>query len=196
MSLEDINYSSLESSSENKEGSNSISEAVREMVAEQERQLKKVSTQIKNSKAQHKAYAKFLSFLFGTLQSKTLVQTLYKLFFTIKDPHHGTIYKRKSTNYRVIIGMFAPFFWEKIEEYQMRPLYSTLYDPETIITPASYVQYLKKLGHTMHDQIALDQQLLIQTILLIFQEFNIIQVQHMEQNETLHLISMIQQELG
>lgn len=48
----------------------------------------------------------------------------------------------------------------------------------------------------MHDQIALDQQLLIQTILLIFQEFNIIQVQHMEQNETLHLISMIQQELG
>jgi len=151
-----------------------MSDAMKEAVAEQARQGKVIAGKIANSKAQNNAYAKFLAFLLSQIQSEELIAVLYKLFFTTKDPYHNTIYIRKSSNYPVLIGLFVPFFREKVIEYKMLSLYSPIYNPNESLTTHTYLSYLKKLAHAMHDNIALDQQLLLQCIIHIFHEFHII----------------------
>lgn len=176
-------------------GKEEISSAMREAVAEQARQGKVIAGKIAGSKAQHTVYAKFLAFLLWKIKSDELISSLYKLFFTTKDPYHGTIHIRKSTNYPVLIGMFVPFFRNKVIEYKMQPLYSPLYDPSQSVTIHSYLVYLKKLAQAMHDNVALDQQLLLQCIMHIFQEFNVVDIKALEENELEEIQSLIKKEL-
>ena len=168
---------------------------MKEAVAEQARQGKIITGKIAGSKAQNNIYAKFLAFLLSKIQSEELISLLYKLFFTTKDPYHGTVYIRKSSNYPVLIGMFVPFFRDKVIEYKMQPLYSSLYDPNQAITSHSYLVYLKKLAHAMHDNIALDQQLLLQCILEIFQELGIIATKGLEENNLEEMRSLTKKAL-
>lgn len=179
----------------NNEGTEKISDAMREAVAEQARQSKAIAGQVAWSKAQNNAFAKFLLFLMGAIKSEELMWLLYKLFFTTKDPYHGTTYIRQSSNYPVIIGMFVPFFRDKIIEYKMQSLYSTLYDPQLQINPTSYLHYLKKLSQVMHDNIALDQQLLLQCIMEIYKEFHIIDPQALTEDKYQQIYTLIQKEL-
>ena len=197
MSMDEIGGldQSIDTSSWAKEWQEKISDAVREAVAEQERQGKVIAGKIANSKAQHNAYAKFLAFLLWQIQSEELIEILYKLFFTTKDPYHGTVYIRKSSNYPVLIGLFAPFFWDKVIEYRMESLYANFYDPTGQITPESYLIYLKKLASHLHDNIALDQNLLLQCIMQIFQEFHVIQINALDDVQLEEVKALIKKEL-
>lgn len=185
----------IDNSTWTKEGQEQITDAMREAVAEQARQGKVIAGKIKNNKAQNNAYARFLAFLLSQLQSDELIWTLYKLFFTTKDPYHGTVYIRKSSNYPVLIGLFVPFFRDKIIEYKMESLYSSLYNPNQTITPHIYLSYLKKLAHTMHDNIALDQQTLLECIMYIFQEFHVIEVKSLDEIQLEEVKNLIKKEL-
>jgi hypothetical protein len=91
--------------------------------------------------------------------------------------------------------MFVPFFRDTIIEYKMQPLYSSLYDPNTIITPTNYLIYLKKLANSMHDNIALDQELLLQCIMEIYKEFHIIDPQALTDEKYEQIHALIKQEL-
>jgi len=91
--------------------------------------------------------------------------------------------------------MFVPFFRDKIIEYKMQSLYSSLYDPQLQINPTSYLHYLKKLSQTMHDNIALDQQLLLQCIMEIYKEFHIIDPQALTEDKYQQIYTLIQKEL-
>ncbi len=197
MSFEEIwwLWQQLDTGSSNNEWTEKITDAMKEAVAEQARQSKAIAGQIAGSKAQHNAYAKFLIFLLSQIKSETLISILYNLFFVTKDPYHGTKYIRKSSNYPVIIGMFVPFFWDKIIEYKMQSLYSTLYDPTMTITPTNYLIYLKQLASSMHDNIALDQELLLQCIMEIYKEFHIIDPQALTEEKYEQIHALIRQEL-
>lgn len=197
MSFEEIwwLWQQLDTGSSSNEWTEKITDAMKEAVAEQARQSKVIAGQIAGSKAQHNAYAKFLIFLLSQIKSETLISILYNLFFVTKDPYHGTKYIRKSSNYPVIIGMFVPFFWDKIIEYKMQSLYSTLYDPTMIITPTNYLIYLKQLASSMHDNIALDQELLLQCIMEIYKEFHIIDPQALTEEKYEQIHALIRQEL-
>ncbi len=197
MSLDELWWVSqqLDTGQSNTEWTEKITDAMKEAVAEQARQSKAIAWQIAGSKAQHNAYAKFLTFLLSKIQSEELIRILYNLFFTTKDPYHGTKYIRKSSNYPVIIGMFVPFFWDKVIEYKMQSLYSPLYDPTMIITPTNYLVYLKKLANMMHDNIALDQELLLQCIMEIYKEFHIIDPQALTEEKYEQIHALIKQEL-
>lgn len=196
MSFEDIwSVSSIDTWTTNNESNNSITDAMHEAIAEQARQWKLIAWQIKNSKAQHDAFAKFLIFLLKQIKSEELISILYRLFFTNKDPHHGITHIRKSGNYPVIIGMFAPFFRDKIIEYKLQSLYSPLYDTNMVINPSNYLHYLKKLAAAMHDNIALDQQLLLQCIMEIYQEFNIVDKTALTDEKYQQIYALIEKEL-
>lgn len=197
MSFEEIwwLWQQLDTGSSNNEWTEKITDAMKEAVAEQARQSKAIAGQIAGSKAQHNAYAKFLIFLLSQIKSETLISILYNLFFVTKDTYHGTKYIRKSSNYPVIIGMFVPFFWDKIIEYKMQSLYSTLYDPTMTITPTNYLIYLKQLASSMHDNIALDQELLLQCIMEIYKEFHIIDPQALTEEKYEQIHALIRQEL-
>ena len=197
MSIDEIWWlsQSIDTWSHNNEWTEKITDAMKEAVAEQTRQGKLIAGQIAGSKAQHNAYAKFLTFLLWKIKSEELVRILYNLFFTTKDPYHGTKYIRKSSNYPVIIGMFVPFFRDKIIEYKMQSLYSLLYDPHMIINPTNYLIYLKKLASSMHDNIALDQELLLQCIMEIYKEFHIIDPQALTEEKYEQIHALIKKEL-
>lgn len=197
MSFEEIwwLWQNIDNGNNNNEWNEKITDAMREAVAEQARQSKAIAGQISGSKAQHNAYAKFLTFLLWQIKSDELIRILYNLFFTTKDPYHGTKYIRKSSNYPVIIGMFVPFFRDKIVEYKMQSLYSSLYDPTMVINPTSYLIYLKQLASSMHDNIALDQQLLLECIMEIYKEFHIIDPQSLTEEKYEQIHALIKQEL-
>lgn len=186
---------SIDSTSSGKEWQEQMSDAMKEAVAEQARQGKVIAGKIANSKAQNNAYAKFLAFLLSQIQSEELIAVLYKLFFTTKDPYHNTIYIRKSSNYPVLIGLFVPFFREKVIEYKMLSLYSPIYNSNESLTTHTYLSYLKKLAHAMHDNIALDQQLLLQCIIHIFHEFHIIDTKAISEEQLEEIKWLIKKEL-
>ena len=146
MSLDEFGSvsSTVDTWTTNNEWKEKISDAMREAIAEQARKWKIIWWQISASKAQNNIFAKFLLFLISTIQSQELITILYKLFFTTKDPHHGTVYIRKSWNYPVIIGMFVPFFRDKVIEYKMQSLYQNIYDTTMIVNPTNYLHYLPK----------------------------------------------------
>jgi hypothetical protein len=54
--------------------------------------------------------------------------------------------------------MFVPFFRDKIIEYKMQSLYSSLYDPQLQINPTSYLHYLKKLSKTIIEALMRKQE--------------------------------------
>lgn len=197
MSFEEIwwLWQNIDNGNNNSEWNEKITDAMREAVAEQARQTKAIAGQISGSKAQHNAYAKFLAFLLWQIKSEELIRILYNLFFTTKDPYHGTKYIRKSSNYPVIIGMFVPFFRDKIIEYKMQSLYSPLYEPTMVINPTTYLIYLKKLANWMHDNIALDQQLLLECIMEIYKEFHIIDPQSLTEEKYEQIHTLIKKEL-
>lgn len=197
MSFEEIwwLWSQIDIGSSNQEWTEKITDAMKEAIAEQARQSKAIAWQIAGSKAQHNAYAKFLTFLISQLKSENLISIIYNLFFVTKDPYHWTKYIRKSSNYPVIIWIFAPFFRDKIIEYKMQPLYENIYDPNNIINPTNYLIYLKKLANVMHDNIALDQELLLQCIMEIYKEFNIIDPNLLTEEKYEQIYALIKQEL-
>lgn len=187
--------SHIESWSSTNEWVEKVTDAMKEAVAEQARQGKIIAGKISGSKAQNNAYAKFLTFLLGQIQSNSLISILYKLFFTTKDPYHGTVYIRKSSNYPVIIGLFVPFYRDKVIEYKMTSLYNPFYDPTQTLTPTNYLLYLKKLAHAMHDNIALDQDLLLQCIMEILQEYHIVDRTALTEEKYEQIHALIKKEL-
>ena len=171
-----------------------VTDAMREAVAEQVKASKKIAGKIKTSKQQHHAYADFLTFLLTQIQSEELITTLWKLFFTSKDLYHDIVYTKKSTNYPVMIGIFVPFFREKIVEFKMKSLYDSIITPLPL-TPTSYLHYLKSLISTMNDNIMLDKELFTKCINLIFNEFQLVDFSNLHENQLTELQELIQQEL-
>lgn len=197
MSLDEfggIDYN-IDATSHTSEWSEKMSDAMKEAVVEQAKQWKLIAGKIKNNKAQNNAYARFLAFLLTQINSEQLLSMIYKLFFTTKDPYHGTVYIRKSSNYPVLIGMFVPFFRDKIIEFKMQSLYSSIYDPTTQINLQNYLSYLKKLAYTMHDNVALDQELLLQCIVLIANEFHLIDSRSLDSIQLQEIHALIKKEL-
>lgn len=171
-----------------------VTDAMREAIAEQAKATARIAQRIKNSKAQHQAYAQFLNFLLWEL-SDELLTILRKLFFTTTDTKTNISYTRKKTNYPVMIGLFVPFFRNKIIEYKMRPLYEDIYNPTITLTPRSYINYLKILAQSMHDNVALNQHTLLQCIMLIIKEFNLVDPKSLEEAKIKEIKTLIKEEL-
>ncbi len=171
-----------------------ITDTMREAVADQAKASKNIAWRIKTSKQQHHAYADFLTFLLTQIQSEELITTLWKLFFTSKDPHHDIVYTKKSTNYPLMIGIFVPFFRDKIVEFKMKSLYDSIITHPPL-SPTTYLQYLKLLISTMNDNIMLDNELLTKCINLIFSEYHIVNFSNLSESQANDLQLLIQEEL-
>ena len=91
--------------------------------------------------------------------------------------------------------MFVPFFRDKVIEYKMQSLYQNIYDTTMIVNPTNYLHYLKKLAGAMHDNVALDQQLLLQCIMEIYKEFHIVDPKALTDEKYEQVHALIQKEL-
>lgn len=133
-------------------------------------QAKQIQAQIKQDKAINNDLAKFLEFLLKTLKTEELITAVYNTFFKVTDPKTWATYFRKKVNNVVLIGFFAPFFKDKIHEYNLDNYYIDIF-PQWNLSFATYMSYIRNLSKKHHDNIPIDKESLLTLIYYIMVEF-------------------------
>jgi len=174
-------------------------EAIQHAIDRIEKEQKKASEtrwQIRKQKKEDIHMATFLTFLLQTLESDKIIISLHKVFFS-EDTGGAQV----NVNHKVIIWFFAPFYQDEIEQYWLNPLYheliqwSQLSHQSSSIKLSSYIEYLKKVSYTYHNNFALDQQQLLQLIINILLHFEVIDVTQLKDEQKKELIISITQDL-
>lgn len=169
-------------------------EAIQAAIARIEKDSKKASEtrgQIQQQKKQNKDMADFLTFLLQQLTNKIL-RDLHLVFFS-----SDTGWPQKNINHKVIIWLFAPFYKEQIEQYHLWSLYNDLLAEPNNLSLTQYIHYLKQVSYRFHDNIALNQQRLLQLVIDIMKQYSIIDNTHKdwEKEAKDNLVATIIQEL-
>jgi len=133
-------------------------------------QAKQIQAQIKQDKAVNNNLAKFLEFLLRTIKTEELITSVYNTFFKVTDTKTGAIYFRKKINNIVIIWFFAPFFKDKIHEYNLDSYYVDIL-PQWNISLGNYMWYIRELSKKHHDNIPIDKESLLTLLYYIMVEF-------------------------
>lgn len=147
-------------------------EAVRRVQASTA-QARQIQAQIKQDKIINNDLAKFLEYLLKTIKTDELMSAVYNTFFKVTDPKTGATYFRKKINNMVIVWFFAPFFRDKISEYNLDKYYSDIL-PQWNISLSSYMWYIKKLSKKHHDNIPINKESLLNLLYYIMVEFGLL----------------------
>ncbi len=182
--------------SQAREDVNKISEQARKQAQDDAKQAKQVQQQIQKSKQENNKIAAFLGFLLRDLKNDELLATLYNTFFKVYHEKKEVTYLRKSINSVVVVGFFAPFYWDKIQEYQLTPYFEKIFDPKTPINVHNYLDYIKKLSHTHHDNIPVRIESLIELLVEIIQEYDLNHHHSLADKTTEDLKLFFRKELG
>ena len=105
------------------------------------------------------------------IQNEAIITAIHHSFFKTTNPQDQITYLRKDINTPVLVGFFAPFFLPQISEYKVWIFYQKLGVDQAASNIDHYINYLKQLSSTYHDNIPIDQGPLIELIVLIVQEF-------------------------
>jgi protein required for attachment to host cells len=155
-------------------------------VKDQDQQAKQVHQQIKQEGKKNNNIAKFVSFLLKNIHDDELIRKLHQLFFLVKQAETGTIYKRKTINMIVLAGLFIPFYSQQVQEYTLEEIYKNLSNHKVDNTE-HYLEYLHQLSGTLHDNIALDKIILLETVARIIIYFKLQEVHSLEEkNQLIH----------
>ena len=133
-------------------------------------QAKQIQAQIKQDKAINNNLAKFLEFLLKTITSEDLMTSVYNTFFKVTDTKTWATYLRRTINNIVVIWFFAPFYKDKINEYNLNNYYADIL-PQGNITVSDYMWYIKNLSKKHHDNIPINKESLLTLIYYIMVEF-------------------------
>ena len=151
---------------------NQVTEEAVKRVQASSAQAKQIQAQIKQDKAINNNLAKFLEFLLKNISSEDLITAVYNTFFKVTDPRNWTTYFRKTVNNIVIIWFFAPFFKDKIIEYNLENYYSDIL-PQWNISLNNYMGYIKNLSKKHHDNIPINKENLLTLLYHIMIEFGL-----------------------
>ena len=152
---------------------NQVTEEAVKRVQAGSAQAKQIQAQIKQDKATNNDLAKFLEFLLQNIKTDELITAVYNTFFKVTDPKTWATYFRKKINNVVIIGFFAPFFRDKINEYNLDKYYSDIL-PQWNISLDTYIWYVKNLSKKHHDNIPIDKWSLLNLLYYIMVEFGLL----------------------
>ena len=135
-------------------------------------QAKQIQAQIKQDKAINNNLAKFLEFLLKTITSEDLMTSVYNTFFKVTDTKTWATYLRRTINNIVVIWFFAPFYKDKINEYNLDNYYADIL-PQWNISVNNYMWYIKNLSKKHHDNIPINKENLLTLIYYIMVEFGL-----------------------
>jgi len=152
---------------------NQVTEEAVKRVQAGSAQAKQIQAQIKQDKAINNNLAKFLEFLLKNIASEELISAIYNTFFKVTDSKTWATYLRKTINNIVIIGFFAPFFKDKIHEYNLDNYYIDIL-PQWNISINNYMLYIKNLSKKHHDNIPISKENLLNLLYYIMVEFNLL----------------------
>jgi len=132
---------------------------------------KQVQDQIKKAKITNNDIAKFLSFLLKNIKNEELVSAIYNTFFKVVDPRTQVVYLRKSVNDIIIVGFFAPFFINEINNFWLSMYFAEILNSKSGSNMTEYIEYIKRLSKKYHDNIPINKDVLLNLIALIMWEF-------------------------
>ncbi len=132
---------------------------------------KQVQDQIKKAKITNNDIAKFLSFLLKNIKNEELVSAIYNTFFKVVDPRTQVVYLRKSVNDIIIVGFFAPFFINEINNFWLSMYFTEILNSKSGSNMTEYIEYIKRLSKKYHDNIPINKDVLLNLIALIMWEF-------------------------
>ncbi|GHW02755.1 hypothetical protein AGMMS50249_5410 [candidate division SR1 bacterium] len=148
-----------------------VSEEAAQKVQEETRQAKIVAQQLKQDKAQNAEFSQFLAFLLQNITSDELIKALYDTFFITFNPKTGETFLRKNMNTVVVVGLFYPFFVSEAKKFKIDKHFQNLLPEPENITIKGYVEYLKKLSATYHDNIPVPQEAFANLLFLIIKTY-------------------------
>lgn len=172
-----------------------ISPEAIERIREEERQAKKASQQAKQSRQQNKHYADFLSFLLQHLNNDKLITQVYHVFFKTKHPKTQATFLRKNINNIVIVGIFAPFYYPQIQQFDLAATYTPLYNFQEPINLDKYLTYLKRLSHKYHDNIPIHKWDFLNFLIEIIMHFKLSKHQLTDSTQKEQLMQHLEKEL-
>ena len=143
---------------------NKVTEEAVRRIQDQGKKAQQVHQQIQQDKINNTAIAQFLTFLIKTIQNEHIVSLLYNIFFKTKNPETGTSHFRKKINVTVIVGFFYPFYIKEADKFGVWPLFQWLIKESGPMSFHVYIAYIKQLASKYHDNIALDQELLLKLL--------------------------------
>jgi len=132
---------------------------------------KQVQDQIKKAKITNNDIAKFISFLLKNIKNEELVSAIYNTFFKVVDPRTQVVYLRKSVNDIIIVGFFAPFFINEINNFWLSMYFTEILNSKSGSNMTEYIEYIKRLSKKYHDNIPINKDVLLNLIALIMWEF-------------------------
>lgn len=156
-----------------REDVNKVTEEAVRRVQENQKKAHQAAQDIKADKAVNDKLAKFLWFLLQNIKNDKLIKVLYDTFFKVKNPKDGLTYIKKNINTIVIVWMFSPFYPKAVKEYQLEVFYGQMYDFSSPLLLSTYVQYLKKLSSTYHDNVPVDKLLFLTFLTEIVLHYNL-----------------------
>ncbi len=137
---------------------NKVTEDAVKRIQEQGKKAKQAQQDIKQDKKTNAWLWQFLTFITKSIKNEKLINLLYNTFFKVKHPQNNITYLRKNINTKVIVGIFVPFYTQKAQEYKVTPLYENILTSDSTENIPNFMQYLKKLAKTYHDNIPLDKE--------------------------------------
>ncbi|MEI7562856.1 MAG: hypothetical protein WCJ39_04025 [bacterium] len=164
-------------------------------VQDNQKKAQQIAQQIKKDKDLNDKFAQFLTFLLKTLNNEKLIKALYEVFFTTKNSKTQAIHMRKSINSVVIVGMFAPFYPQEIKKLQLDTFFSTLPHFSAMPSATSYIDYLKALSKSYHDNIPLGKDALLDFLVEILLEYHLVNTPQMNNQEKQELRESLHQTL-
>ena len=152
---------------------NKVTEEAVKRVQASTAQARQIQAQIKQDKIINNDLAKFLEYLLKIIKTDELMSAVYNTFFKVTDPRTWATYFRKKINNMVIVWFFAPFFRDKISEYNLDKYYSDIL-PQWNISLSSYMWYIKNLSKKHHDNIPINKESLLNLLYYIMVEFGLL----------------------
>ena len=178
-----------------REDVNKVTEEAVRRVQDNQKKAQQIAQQIKKDKDLNDKFAQFLIFLLRAINNEKLIKTLYEAFFKTKHPKTELTYIRKNINTIVIVGMFAPFYPKEIHQYQLEPFFTSLPHFSTSPTATSYIEYLKSLSQTHHDNIPMEKGALLDFLVEILIEYHLVNTSQMDHQEKQELRESLSQTL-
>lgn len=141
-----------------REDANKVTEEAVRRVQDDQKKAQQVGQEIKSDKATNSKFANFLTFLLKDIKNDHLIRQIYHVFLKTKHEETALVHLRKSMNTLLVVGMFIPFYQDKIKELEIEFLYQDIFTFDGTIDLTWYIRYIKQLLPKYHDNISIDKQ--------------------------------------
>lgn len=158
-----------------REDTNKVTEEAVRRIQDNQKKAQQVGQDIKKDKAANDKFATFLAFLLSDIQSDTLIKQFYQTFFKTIQQNSEVPQITKSRNITLIVGIFVPFYEQKIKELHLNEFYQDIRPFQDNISLTTYIEYIKKLLLHHNNNIKINKEALSKLLSYLAEYYQLIE---------------------